>query len=169
VIRIPLSATGFTPAGAAAGLVFLDAIGAGSSADGQDDIVMAGLAPHDSGCGAVDSLPFAGFMPPVKNSPQVNAVQPGQAVPVKFSIPDSNGTVGDVLAAGYPQSASVSCTSPDEPTSGEPTTSPSNGSPPPANQYNYVWKTDSGWRGCRMLILKLVDGSYHRALFNFGS
>jgi hypothetical protein len=39
----------------------------------------------------------------------------------------------------------------------------------PANEYNYVWKTDSGWRGCRMLIVKVVDGSYHRALFNFGS
>jgi hypothetical protein len=116
VVRIPLSATGFVPEGAAAGIVFLDVIGAGSAADIQDDIAMA-----------------------------------------------------DVFAAGYPQSTPVSCTSPGEPASGEPTATASNGSPPPANEYNYVWKTDPGWRGCRMLIVKLVDGSYHRALFNFGS
>ena len=169
VVRVPLSASGFVPDGAAAGVVFFDVIGAGSSADTQDDIAMAGLAPHESSCGTVEQLPFDGFMPPVANLPNANSVKPGQAVPVKFSIPGSNGTVGDVLVGGYPQSTPVSCTSPDAPTSGDPTVSASNGAPPPADQYNYVWKTDSGWRGCRMLILKLVDGSYHRALFNFGS
>jgi hypothetical protein len=31
------------------------------------------------------------------------------------------------------------------------------------------WKTDKSWRGCRALVVKLVDGSYHRAVFDFGS
>ena len=39
----------------------------------------------------------------------------------------------------------------------------------PADAYNYVWKTDRGWRSCRELIVKLVDGTYHRAVFDFGS
>jgi hypothetical protein len=78
---------------AAAGVVFLDVIGAGSAADIQDDIAMAGLAPHDSTCGAVEQLPFVGFIPPVANLPKPNSVQPGQAVPVKFTIENSNGTV----------------------------------------------------------------------------
>jgi hypothetical protein len=35
-------------------------------------------------------------------------------------------------------------------------------------QYVYVWKTDKSWAGtCRQLIVKLVDGSYHRAYLKF--
>jgi len=97
----------------------------------------------------------------------VNPSQPGRAVPVKFTIPGSNGTVDDVIAAGYPQSAPVSCTAPAALTSGDPTASDATASLVPADQYNYVWKTDRSWRGCRMLILKLVDGTYHRAVFDF--
>ena len=167
-VRIPLSATGFTPAGASAGIVLLDAIGLGSAADHQDDVTMVGLAGHDSGCGTVEQLPFSGFTTPIANPPQVNAAQPGRAVPVKFSVPGSNGTLNDVLAMGYPQSAPVSCTAPAAPTSGTPTVSVGSSSTIPGDQYNYVWKTDRGWSGCRSLIVKLVDGTYHRAVFNFG-
>ena len=35
------------------------------------------------------------------------------------------------------------------------------------DQYTYVWKTNSGWTGCRKLILTLVDGSRHEARFSF--
>jgi hypothetical protein len=31
-----------------------------------------------------------------------------------------------------------------------------------------AWKTEKSWSGCRELVVKLVDGSYHRAMFNFG-
>jgi GDSL-like lipase/acylhydrolase family protein len=168
-VRIPLGATGFTPSGASAGLVFVDAIGAGSAADHQDDVGMAGLAPHTSTCGTLEPFTFNGFTPPVANPPQVNAAQPGRAVPVKFSVPGSNGTLSDVLAAGYPQSAPVSCTAPDLPTSGDPTVSVGDTSTTPSDQYNYVWKTDRSWRGCRALIVKLVDGTYHEAVFDFGT
>jgi lysophospholipase L1-like esterase len=169
VVRVPLSATGFTPEGSAAGLVILDAIGLGSEADHWDDVAIIGLAPHDSSCGTVEELPFAGFDPPVANAPALNAAQPGRALPVKFTIPGSNGTLDAVLAAGYPQSTPVSCTSPGEPTSGAPTERGPESTPPPADDYNYVWKTDRAWRGCRVLIVKLVDDSYHRAVFDFGS
>ena len=35
-------------------------------------------------------------------------------------------------------------------------------------QYTYVWKTDKAWAGtCRQLIVRLVDGTEHRANFKF--
>ena len=168
VVRIPLAATGFTQPGASAGTAFVDAIGDGSAAAHQDDVAMIGLAPHTSSCGAVEQLPFNGFTPPVANPPKVNSVNSGRAVPVKFSVPGSNGTLGDVLADGYPQSAAVSCAGPGAPTSGDPTVSVGGGSQETGDQYNYVWKTDRNWHGCRTLIVKLVDGTYHRAVFDFG-
>jgi hypothetical protein len=169
VVRIPLSATGFSPEGSAAGLVVLDAIGLGTAVDHLDDVALIALVPHDSSCGTVEQLPFAGFDPPVANAPERNRVEPGRAVPVKFSVPGGNGTLDTVLAAGYPQSAPVSCESPGEPTSGEPTERGPESTPEPGDHYNYVWKTDRTWRGCRALIVKLVDGTYHRAVFDFGS
>lgn len=37
-----------------------------------------------------------------------------------------------------------------------------------SDQYIYVWKTNKAWKGtCRMLILKLSDGSEHYAKFSF--
>jgi hypothetical protein len=34
--------------------------------------------------------------------------------------------------------------------------------------YTYVWKTDKAWAGqCRELILRLDDGTEHRAHFQF--
>jgi hypothetical protein len=169
VLFSPSLSTGFVQPGAAAGMVFIDAIGLGSDSNHQDDVAMVGLAPRTSTCGTVEQLPFDGFTPPVGNPPQVNSAQPGRAIPVKFSIQGSNGTLNDVLAAGYPQSAAVSCTSPGAVTTGDPTNSVGGGSSSPGDSYNYVWKTDKSWHGCRTLIVKLVDGTYHTAVFDFGA
>ena len=39
---------------------------------------------------------------------------------------------------------------------------------PASDQYNYVWKTEKGWAGqCRLLSVRLADGSVHSALFKF--
>jgi hypothetical protein len=100
---------------------------------------------------------------------QPTAAQPGRAIPVKFTIASSAGTLDSVLATGYPQSAPVACGSSAAPTSGDPTTQAGGGATEPSDSYNYVWKTDPAWRGCRMLIVKLVDGSVHQAVFDFGS
>jgi hypothetical protein len=60
----------------------------------------------------------------------------------------------------------VSCAQPDLTlTSGDPTTQTSSGTPAHSDGYNYTWKTDTGWSGCRELIVRLVDGTYHRAMF----
>jgi hypothetical protein len=37
-----------------------------------------------------------------------------------------------------------------------------------ANQYIYVWKTDKAWASqCRVLEVKLADGTSHYAYFTF--
>ena len=90
-------------------------------------------------------------------------------MPVKFSVAGNNGTLDTILAAGYPQSTPVSCSAPGDPTSRDPTIATDNGKPPLGDDYTYIWKTDAGWTGCRALILKLADGSYHRAVFDFGT
>jgi hypothetical protein len=167
-IRIPLAATGFTPSGARAGLVFIDAIGTGTGGTHVDDIAATGLAPHTSSCGTVEPYPFTGFNPPVANPPAVNLENAGRTVPVKFTLADSGAVFSQVMAAGYPQSAPVSCTSPTQLTTGDPTTATSPGSASPRDDYNYLWKTDPSWTGCRELIVKLVDGTYHQAVFDFG-
>ena len=34
--------------------------------------------------------------------------------------------------------------------------------------YTYVWKTEKPWAGtCRQLVVKLKDGTFHRAIFKF--
>jgi hypothetical protein len=166
-IRIPPTATGFTFSGSQTGLFFVDAIGTGPDGVHADDVAMAGLAKPGSNC-STTTLPFKGFESPVANFPQVNTVHPGASVPVKFALPGIRATMNEVLSSGYPQSGPVPCSNPASLTSGEPTVS-ANGSPS-RNQngkYVYVWKTNPSWQGCRELIVKLVDGSYHRAVFNF--
>lgn len=165
--RIPLAATGFTPSGAGAGLAFVDAIGTGVAGTHVDDIASAGLAPHTSSCGTVEPFPFTGFDPPVDNPPAVDPENAGRTIPVKFSLAGSDAVLSQVLAAGYPQSAPVSCASPEQLTTGDPTTATSSNDGSPSDDYNYLWKTDESWTGCRELIVKLVDGTYHRAVFDF--
>ena len=39
---------------------------------------------------------------------------------------------------------------------------------PATDTYTYVWKTDKSWAGtCRQLIVKLADGTFHQANFQF--
>jgi hypothetical protein len=169
IVRIPLSATGFTPPGSSAGMLFFEAIDMGSTPDHLRNLEWAALVPRSSSCGTVEQLAFDRFAWPVASPPDVNTANPGRTVHLKFSITGSNGSLASVFAAGYPQSAPVSCRTPETPTSGDPTVSVGSESPASGDNYHYVWKTDPGWRGCRALIVKLVDGAYHRALFDFGT
>jgi len=37
-----------------------------------------------------------------------------------------------------------------------------------SDRYQYIWKTESAWAGtCRQLVIKLDDGTEHRANFKF--
>jgi ELWxxDGT repeat protein len=112
---------------------------------------------------------FAGFFRPVENLPTLNVVNAGRAIPVKFSLGGNHGL--DVLAAGYPRSEPIACDSNgtvdgiDETLTAESSSLTYDAS---SGHYVYVWKTDLAWAGtCRQLVVKLDDGTYHRANFKF--
>jgi predicted extracellular nuclease len=112
---------------------------------------------------------FTGFMPPVDNLPVRNLVRAGQAVPVKFSLHGFQGL--GVIAPGFPQSQPIVCDSGAPVNDVETTvTAGSSGLQYDAltDIYVYVWKTDRSWANtCRQLVVKLDDGSVHRANFQF--
>jgi Domain of unknown function DUF11/HYR domain len=110
---------------------------------------------------------FTGFFQPVDNLPTLNSVNAGRAIPVKFSLSGNKGL--GIMAAGSPYTVGLDCgngASVDvEETLTAGGSSLSYGS---GDQYIYVWKTESSWAGtCRQLVVKLNDGSEHRANFKF--
>ncbi len=114
---------------------------------------------------------FEGFLAPLQNPPALNRIRAGTLVPVRFRLGGDHGD--DVLADGFPRSAEVDCGADADPDTAEPTRSPwwwrrwwdgplhhRSG----RTTYTYLWKTDRDWAGsCRQLIVKLSDGSLHRA------
>ncbi len=111
---------------------------------------------------------FSGFFQPVDNLPTLNLVNAGQAIPVKFSLGSDQGL--DIFEAGYPKSEQIVCNSgalvdgiETTVNAGSSSLSYSAGN----DQYTYVWKTDKSWTGCRQLVVKLLDGTIHRANFQF--
>jgi hypothetical protein len=117
----------------------------------------------------LEPYPFTGFFTPVDNPPVLNAMNAGRAVPVKFSIGADEGL--NILAAGYPKSEQIACDSTalvdgvEETLTAGASTLTYN---PVTAQYTYVWKTDRAWTAtCRQLVVKLVDGTVHRANFQF--
>jgi len=110
---------------------------------------------------------FTGFFNPVNNPPTFNNVNAGRAVPVKFSLSGDKGL--SILAAGYPVSQQIGCdtSAPLSDLEGTVTSGGSTLTYSP-DQYHYNWKTESSWAGtCRVLIVKLNDGTEHTALFKF--
>lgn len=117
---------------------------------------------------------WAGFFSPVDNKDEngnyiLNKAKAGQAIPVKFSLGGDQGL--DIFADGYPTSKVTSCSVSTEEDSIESTVNAGGSSlsyDPTTQRYNYVWKTDKGWANtCRQLVVKLDDGTYHRANFKF--
>ncbi|HKP35543.1 MAG TPA: PxKF domain-containing protein [Pyrinomonadaceae bacterium] len=110
---------------------------------------------------------FTGFFSPVNNPPVFNNVNAGKTIPVKFSLSGNKGL--GIFAPGYPVSQQIACntSAPLSDLEGTETTGGSTLTYSP-DTYHYGWKTESGWAGtCRMLIVKLKDGTEHTALFKF--
>jgi Tol biopolymer transport system component len=112
---------------------------------------------------------FRGFFAPVDNLPIRNVVKAGAAVPVKFSLGGDEGL--DVFADGYPTSRRIDCSSSAPLDAIEQTTSAGGSTlsyDPTTERYTYAWKSRGVWSGtCRQLVVKLDDGSVHRANFKF--
>ena len=124
----------------------------------------SGLTGDDTAAITV-SFNWDGFFSPVKNGPTVNQAKAGSAVPLKFSLGGDQGLV--IFKTGFPVSIPVAC---DDGTQGvgTPTANPGHsGLSYDSGGYNYVWKTDKSWKGtCRLVVVTLVDGSTHSAIFN---
>jgi hypothetical protein len=117
---------------------------------------------------------FTGFFQPVDNPGEgpsyvFNSVKAGSAIPVKFSL---NGNQGlSIFASGSPTSKAAHCSTAELTVPIDETVVASNSSlsyNATTDTYTYVWKTDKSWRGtCRLLNVKLSDGSEHLAYFQF--
>lgn len=111
-----------------------------------------------------------GFLWPVRNLPAINTWRAGALVPIRFEFEGHHGA--DVIAKGWPRSAPIACDSAALLEDGEPTVARykhrqkvGKGT---RERYLYLWRTRRDWAGsCRQFILKLSDGTTHRANFRF--
>ena len=112
---------------------------------------------------------YAGFFSPVNNSPTVNTVKAGAAVPVKFSLGGDQGL--DIFPPGYARSRGIDCDTSDPVDGIEQTVAAGSSGltyDVVADAYSYVWKTVKSWSGsCRELEMRFDDGTVHRASFMF--
>lgn len=111
---------------------------------------------------------FSGFKPPVEAQPTVNRMRAGSAVPVRFGLGGDFGLA--IFAPGYPASQPIQCESGAPSDAIEVTVTAGESSlsyDASTDTYQFVWKTDRRWTGCRELILRLTDGSEQRATFRF--
>jgi hypothetical protein len=112
---------------------------------------------------------FSGFFQPVDSLPTLYVANAGNAFPMKFSL-GLNAGLG-VIQLGYPVVQLVACDNSAPLDTIEQTVTANSSSltyEPASNQYSYVWKTNSAWAGtCRQFILRLTDGTEHRANFKF--
>jgi beta-propeller repeat-containing protein len=109
---------------------------------------------------------FQGYYPPISSPPAFNAVDSGSVVALRFSLGGFQGR--RILAAGYPRSHRITCTSSatnlgdDAPTSGFLSYNSR------SRRYTYFWRTRRMWVGtCRQFVLRLKDGTSHPANFRF--
>jgi hypothetical protein len=105
----------------------------------------------------------------VDNLPTINAATAGSAIPVKFSLSGNKGL--NILAAGYPVSQQIACTDGAPIDTIEETVTAGGSSlsyDATTGHYIYVWKTNKAWAGtCRILVVRLNDGTEHTAVFRF--
>lgn len=116
-----------------------------------------------------------GFFQPIDNSPAsgpvvFNKAKAGQSIPAKFSLGGNFGL--NIIAAGYPKVTQVACVAaaPVDLIENYAAVTANNGLvyDATANQYNYVWKTQSTYAGkCYKFDLALNDGTHHVAYFQF--
>ena len=86
-------------------------------------------------------------------------------MPVKFDVGGERDSL--VLAAGYPKSVQINCTT-GAPIGAMTPTNSGSGFVWDGEKYQYDWKTVKNWAGtCRQLIVVLDDATVHTASFSF--
>ena len=107
------------------------------------------------------------LLPPVDNA-AVNTVKAGSAIPVKFSLGGNQGLA--IFAADSPASGRHRAVRRLGDRRGRGHGDRRQQQPQlrrRRDQYNYVWKTEKTWVGCRQLRMKFKDGSVRTANFKF--
>lgn len=132
----------------------------------ESQAVLVEVKPADRVCGV---FTFDGFFSPVENPPVINVAKAGSAIPVKFSLGGDQGL--QIFEAGYPGSLLTTCDSSAPLDAVEETATAGSSAlsyDAATDTYTYVWKTKKPWAGtCRQLVVRLADGSVHRANFKF--
>jgi len=112
---------------------------------------------------------FTGFFSPISNLPVINTVNAGRSIPIKFSLSGDKGL--NIFPADYPASGVIGCNSNDPAVDLTEIDAPGNSGlsySAGSDQYHYNWKTLKSWEGtCRQLVVRLNDGTEHRANFKF--
>ncbi len=111
---------------------------------------------------------FTGFFRPVDMGAVLNQVKAGSAIPVKFNLGGNQGL--NIFTAGFPKSSTMACDNSAAVDQVEETVTANNSGltyDVVADQYNYVWKTEKTWNGCRKLTVRLIDGQEYTAMFKF--
>lgn len=109
---------------------------------------------------------WTGFLPPVMATPALNTVKAGSAIPMKFSLSGDQGM--DIIAAGFPVSQRVNCSTFAPIGDSEPTLATKWFYNSLYDFYNYTWKSLKSWKGtCRVFTIQLIDGETYQAFFKF--
>jgi hypothetical protein len=113
---------------------------------------------------------FQGFFAPIAAPPSLNPASAGSNVALLFSLGGNQGL--EVLASGYPRSHKISCDAFATDQGDDVQAAGSLSYDKKSQRYSYSWKTNKSWASkttvsCRQFVLRLIDGSVHRAHFKF--
>ncbi len=120
--------------------------------------------------GATPPFAFSGFLPPLGASGSFNIVKSGQSVLLQFSLDGDQGL--DILAEEEPTSRAIICKDTAPTVNLNASMMPARGNSlrydAKTDTYTYIWQTARTWANtCRQLVVKLRDGTKHRANFWF--
>jgi hypothetical protein len=173
--------SGFHPLAANSGTIALDTSSVGTktanlAAGSTKDNV--GNESAAASCSYSVIYNWVGFFQPIDNKDGngnyiLNKAKAGSTIPVKFSLGGNQGL--NIFEEFYPKVSITPCNAdPNADLVEEYSTATVSGLKydatvnAPVGQYIYNWKTDSKWATqCRSLVVKLNDGTSHRADFNF--
>ena len=112
---------------------------------------------------------FSGFASPVAGPSLMTVARAGRTIPIKYALGDANGAViGNLASFVSLTSRPIACDGSSEGALAEDSDAPGSTSIAFVDgMFQYNWKTDSSWTGCRLLELRLNDGMVHTAKFQF--
>ena len=112
---------------------------------------------------------FDEFLPPVAPPPTLNLVARGALVPIRWQLPNSNGSFVTNPASFVSASVgSLSCGSATAIPLNDTASGPAGlGFDASTNTFTYHWQTNASWTGCRKLTIKLKDQTTHELRFRF--